>query len=91
VAAYDHVAHLQDVDGELQHRQQVHVVAVAMLAMLRWTNTAPGSRPSTSLAVTRLSEHPIHRYWGRLLLRHAHEERRIVPCLLLCPGNVAIE
>ncbi len=35
-----------------------------MLAILRWTKTSPGSRPSTSFAVMRLSEQPIHRYLG---------------------------
>src|SRR5215469_8551910 len=32
--------------------------------MLRCTNTSPGSRPMISLAGTRLSEQPIHRYCG---------------------------
>ena len=31
---------------------------------LRWTNSSPGSRSTISFAGTRLSEQPIHRYWG---------------------------
>ena len=34
------------------------------LATLRWTKSSPGSRPTISLAGTRLSEQPIHRYSG---------------------------
>ena len=34
------------------------------LATLRCTNTSPGSRPTSSLAGTRLSAQPIHRYCG---------------------------
>src|SRR6476659_4680185 len=34
------------------------------LATLRCTNTSPGSRPRISLAGTRLSAQPIHRYCG---------------------------
>src|SRR6201986_4970381 len=32
--------------------------------MLGWTNISPGSRSTISLAGTRLSEQPIHRYSG---------------------------
>src|SRR5436190_18446861 len=32
--------------------------------MLRWTKSSPGSRPTISFAGTRLSAHPIHRYFG---------------------------
>src|SRR6056297_3501633 len=34
------------------------------LATLRWTKTSPGSRPATTFAGTRLSEHPIQRNSG---------------------------
>src|SRR5437773_1866901 len=34
------------------------------LATLRWTNNSPGIKPTISLAGTRLSEQPIHRYCG---------------------------
>src|SRR5450830_875545 len=34
------------------------------LAMLRWTNSSPGSNPNNSFAGTRLSEQPIHKYSG---------------------------
>src|SRR5256885_3557249 len=33
-------------------------------ATLRWTNSSPGSSPTISFAGTRLSEHPIHKYFG---------------------------
>ena len=34
------------------------------LATLRWTNSSPGARSTSSLAGTRLSAQPIHRYCG---------------------------
>ena len=34
------------------------------MATLRWTNSSPGSNPTISFAGTRLSEQPIHRYFG---------------------------
>src|SRR6185436_4559553 len=44
--------------------RQLRSVCTTMLAMLRWTNTSPGSSPVIWLAGTRLSEQPIHRYSG---------------------------
>src|SRR5687768_4972740 len=38
------------------------------LAMLRWTNSSPGAMPISSLAGTRASEQPIHRYSGACCL-----------------------
>src|SRR5574343_342898 len=35
-----------------------------MFATLRWTKTSPGSSPATTLAGTRLSEHPIQKNSG---------------------------
>ena len=39
-------------------------VGTTTLATLRCTNSSPGSRPTSSLAGTRLSAQPIHRYCG---------------------------
>ena len=44
--------------------RQFRSVWTTTLATLRWTNSSPGSRPTISLAGTRLSEQPIHRYSG---------------------------
>src|SRR5262245_2311845 len=44
--------------------RQFRSVCTTTLATLRCTNSSPGSRPTISLAGTRLSEQPIHRYSG---------------------------
>src|SRR3982751_100846 len=44
--------------------RQLRSVCTTTLATLRWTNSSPGARPTISLAGTRLSEQPIHRYSG---------------------------
>src|SRR3954469_6429618 len=44
--------------------RQFMSVCTTRLATLRCTKSSPGSRPTISLAGTRLSEQPIHRYCG---------------------------
>src|SRR3954469_22456676 len=44
--------------------RQFRSVCTTTFATLRWTNSSPGSRSTISLAGTRLSEHPIQRYFG---------------------------
>src|SRR5579859_6888190 len=44
--------------------RQLRSVCTTTLATLRCTNTSPGMRPMISLAGTRLSAQPIHRYLG---------------------------
>src|SRR5690606_11019280 len=44
--------------------RQFRSVCTTTCATLRCTNTSPGGSPMISLAGTRLSEQPIHRYFG---------------------------
>src|SRR6185436_10761837 len=61
--------------------RQLRSVCTTRLAMLRWTNSSPGSRPTIWLAGTRLSEQPIQRYsgncWRESLLKNSGSCRRI--------------
>src|SRR5918992_3862544 len=47
----------------MQDRQLASACSTT-LATLRWTKSSPGGRPTISLAGTRLSEQPTHRYCG---------------------------
>src|SRR5262249_25269288 len=44
--------------------RQLRSLCETTFAMLRWTNTCPGGSPTIWFAGTRLSEHPIQRYFG---------------------------
>src|SRR6476660_1504375 len=61
--------------------RQLRSVCTTRLAMLRWTKSSPGSRPTIWLAGTRLSEQPIQRYsgncWRESLLKNSGSCRRI--------------
>src|SRR3954470_5891406 len=45
--------------------RQLRSLWTTTLATLRCTKSSPGARSTISLAGTRLSEQPIHRYFGR--------------------------
>ena len=54
--------------------RQLRSVWTTTFATLRWTNSSPGFRSTISLAGTRLSEQPIHRYLGACCSRQRPEE-----------------
>ena len=69
VAADDHVFDFQSYDAAKSITDwQFRSLLRTRLAMLRCTNSSPGSRPTISLAGTRLSEQPIQRKGGDWLL-----------------------
>ena len=67
--------------------KQFRSVWTTRLATLRWTNNSPGSRSTISLAGTRLSEQPIHRYsgscWRESLRKNSGSSCRMRPAQAL--------
>src|SRR5581483_10630875 len=62
--------------------RQFRSVCTTTFATLRWTNISPGSRPTSCVAGTRLSEQPIHNYSGVCCLDRLSKKSRLCALML---------
>ncbi len=67
MTANDDVFDLQRFHRKFKHGKQIEISTMNKVGDVAMDENFPGCKPVTTLAGTRLSEQPIHRYSGRCM------------------------